>query len=322
MAHISRRTVLTSAAAGATALALPAAPPSALPASTARAAAGAPAAGPSPTALTGLTGHNPVTVCWVEGGTPAELAAGTTWGTPWPRGAFAPDQEFCLTSAAGTQVPVQSWPIGWWPDGSVKWTAHAVSGAEARSEIYQLAPGAAAKPATPIRLRADKQQIVVDTGVITVTFAQNGEHLIESITRGGTVLANGGRLIASKQDRPSGDTPDSVKSESFTGKISSVRVEQGGPVRAVIKVEGKHERGRSSWLPFVVRFYLYAGSDAFRMMHTFIYDGNENKDFIHGLGVRFTVPMRDDLHDRHVRLGRRGHRGPGRGGPDGHRAAA
>src|SRR5688500_11433319 len=37
-------------------------------------------------------------------------------------------------------------------------------------------------------------------------------------------------------------------------------------------------------------------------MHTFVFDGDEKKDFIRGLGVRFDVPMSDPLHDRHVRF--------------------
>ena len=72
----------------------------------------------------------------------------------------------------------------------------------------------------------------------------------------------------------------------------------------VVKIEGKHNSiilGRA-WLPFVVRLYFYAGSDSVRMVHTFIFDGDQEKDFIRGLGVRFDVPMREEFQNRHVRL--------------------
>jgi hypothetical protein len=292
VAPVTRRTVLASAA-GAVA---------ALPFTKAGTAAAAPAqVAPAQAVPAALTGHEPVTLRWLEGGTPAELAAGTTWGVPWPRGAFGPDQQFSLTTAAGTPVPVQSWPTGWWPDGSVKWTAHAVSGAAGRDETYRLAAGAPAAPEATLTVRAGRQ-IVVDTGVVTVAFARSGDRVVESISRGGTVIAKDGRLVASSQDRPGTDHASTVKSESFTGVVDSVKIEQSGPVRAVLKVEGKHRRGRHAWLPFVLRFYLYAGSDAIRVVHTFIYDGNEQKSFINGLGVRFSVPMRGEPHDRHVRF--------------------
>lgn len=28
-------------------------------------------------------------------------------------------------------LPVQSWPLAYWPDGSLKWTAHAIAGGQA-----------------------------------------------------------------------------------------------------------------------------------------------------------------------------------------------
>ncbi|MFF0771216.1 Tat pathway signal sequence domain protein [Nonomuraea wenchangensis] len=290
MVDISRRSMLATTAAGAAAaLAFRGASPATAEA-TARAT---PTAAPAD-----LQGHDPITLTWLDGGAPAEVTGGTTWGVPWPRGAFAPEQQFTLTTEAGAQVPVQSWPIGFWPDGSVKWTAHAVSGAEPRARTYRLGAGTAAQPAKPVVVKTSGGQVTVDTGVITVAFGRSGEHLVKSITRGATVVAKDGRLIASRQDKP--EEPGKI--ESFGSHVSSVKVEQSGPVRAVVKVEGKHKKGRREWLPFTVRFYLYAGSDAIRVVHTFVYDGDEGKDFVSGLGVRFAVPMRGEPHDRHVRF--------------------
>src|SRR3954471_19120216 len=67
---------------------------------------------------------------WLDG-LPRETT-GSAWGVPWPRGRLAPTTELALTTADGTAVPVQSWPLAYWPDGSVKWTGHAMAaGAEA-----------------------------------------------------------------------------------------------------------------------------------------------------------------------------------------------
>jgi hypothetical protein len=56
------------------------------------------------------------------------------------------------------------------------------------------------------------------------------------------------------------------------------------------------------WLPFVVRLYFYAGQESVRMVHTVIYDGDESRDFIRGLGVVFSIPMREQVQNRHVRF--------------------
>ena len=57
------------------------------------------------------------------------------------------------------------------------------------------------------------------------------------------------------------------------------------------------------WLPFTVRFYFYAGSEAIRTIHTIVYDGDAKTDFISGLGLRFDVPLAgEELFNRHVRI--------------------
>ena len=53
--------------------------------------------------------------------------------------------------------------------------------------------------------------------------------------------------------------------------------------------------------------YFYAGSAAVRVMHSFVFDGDEQKDFISGLGLRFDVAMSDLPHDRHIRFAGKGH---------------
>ncbi len=43
-------------------------------------------------------------------------------------------------------------------------------------------------------------------------------------------------------------------------------------------------------------------SNPFALIHTFVFDGDEKKDFIRGLGLSFAVPMREQVHNRHVRF--------------------
>ena len=39
-----------------------------------------------------------------------------------------------------------------------------------------------------------------------------------------------------------------------------------------------------------------------RLVHSFIWDGDAENDFLAGLGLRVSVPLRAALHDRHVRI--------------------
>ncbi|GAB3001826.1 Tat pathway signal sequence domain protein [Saccharothrix stipae] len=244
---------------------------------------------------------------WLEGGAPRQLAAGSTWGVPWPEGTVSREQSFALRTAAGQQVPAQSWATAYWPDGSLKWTAHAIGAEVPAAEWYVLTGGTPAAPATALAIKESRDEVEVDTGVIRCHVPKRGDRLVRTIIRGGREIARHGKLVCLRQGEP-GDEDGSAKPDKFTGRVEKATVESSGPVRAVVKVEGRHRHGGRSWLPFTVRLYFYAGSDGIRAVHTFVFDGDEGKDFIRGLGIRFEVPMRDEPHNRHVRFA-----GPGDG---------
>ncbi len=75
-------------------------------------------------------------------------------------------------------------------------------------------------------------------------------------------------------------------------------------MRAVVKFEGLHKGVKSGreWLPFTVRLYFYSGQTAVRMVHTITFDGDQEKDFVRGLGIQFAVPMREEPRNRTVRF--------------------
>ena len=68
----------------------------------------------------------PVTLHWLGGTAPA-ASVGVSWGVPWPKGAVQPATPMRLTTASGTRLDVQTWPVAYWPDGSVKWSGHALA---------------------------------------------------------------------------------------------------------------------------------------------------------------------------------------------------
>src|SRR5262245_19251446 len=56
------------------------------------------------------------------GQTPAPAATGVSWGVPWAKGVVPKDQKFALTAPDGRTLPLQTWPLAYWPDGSLKWS--------------------------------------------------------------------------------------------------------------------------------------------------------------------------------------------------------
>ncbi len=249
----------------------------------------------------------PVEVRWLDGKPPG-VSSGVSWGVPFARGTVAKDQKFTLKAGDGKVLPLQSWPLAYWPDGSVKWNGFAtVAGAQATGPFQLTASGPGSVAATTdakLSVRRSDTTIEVDTGRVRVRVPKWGKHLIDSISIDGREVGREGQLVCVLQGGPDGDASDVVSRERFGTKLENVTVEQSGPVRAVLRLEGKHLGARSSreWLPFVVRLYFYAGEAQVRAVHSFVYDGDQEKDFIRGLGITFAVPMREELHNRHVRF--------------------
>ena len=107
----------------------------------------------------------PVPIKWL-GDTPAPLTTGVSFGVPWPRGAVQKSQAFALTAADGSSLPVQTWPLAYWPDGTVKWTGVAtVTGPATTGEIKLTTVAAApAAAGATVTVRHSDTTLLIDTG--------------------------------------------------------------------------------------------------------------------------------------------------------------
>ncbi|MFP4977452.1 hypothetical protein ACE6ED_18755 [Paenibacillus sp. CN-4] len=261
-----------------------------------------------------LNSAQPIHLHWLNA--PAS-EAGVTWGVPWKKGeldrselgGFAlrgPDEEEAL--------PVQSRAAAYWPDGSVKWSSHSAVVPKPAAAAYVLdrlqdAAGVP-KPETAVSVTETETGYVVDTGPVLVTVNNSGSAPIARIIRRGssgedeTELCSGSDLVCLREDRGGSSGLPVRREERYHGRTHRAVLEQDGPLRAVIRLEGRHRSTSSAreWTPFSLRLYFYAGLDTVRIVHTFHYDGNPHQDYIRGLGIRFTVPMRGPLYNRHVRL--------------------
>src|SRR5689334_15804751 len=74
----------------------------------------------SPVAAAPAAGDPGVDLHWLDG--PPGALGDAAWGVPWPRGQLRRGTQLALTTSDGQAVPVQSWPLATWPDGSLKWT--------------------------------------------------------------------------------------------------------------------------------------------------------------------------------------------------------
>ncbi|OHF02557.1 hypothetical protein CORC01_02252 [Colletotrichum orchidophilum] len=280
-------------------------------------------------ALTGLIGtgsaqridngtSDSATVKWL-GSTPS-YTAGTTFGLPWARGKyFANSTEFAL-SGGGL---LQTWVTAYWSDGSIKWTGHAIPESDTILDEYTVSASSSSN-STARFSRVRRQQfsglivsdssdtVSVDTGKLAITFPRSGNVVVGEIkTASGKTIGQNGKLVLHSQsgveDQAELKGQSAINYFNFESNIEEVTVSKDSTARALVTVRGKHsvqgEGSHDDWLPFILRFYLYHNSEAVRIVHTVIYDGNAEEDFISGLGIRFEVPLEgEEPYNRHVRI--------------------
>ncbi|MDI2034687.1 Tat pathway signal sequence domain protein [Paenarthrobacter nitroguajacolicus] len=252
-------------------------------------------------------------ISWIDDEPPVRLSSGTTWGVPFQRNTVQDAAALTVLDPNGKAVPAQAWPLATWPDGSLKWAGIALGATDHPAPHYDVTtqppatydagPAAAVVTSTEVTVTETEQSVTVNTGTVEMVLYRTGPSLFSELRRDGEVVARDGKLVSLLQ-RGVQEGAGSTTRDAFTGHTTSITVEQHGPVRAVIRIEGQHraDAGERQWLPFSVRFYFYAGARNVRMMHSFIWDGDADQDFLAGLGVQFTIPLASELHDRHIRI--------------------
>lgn len=244
------------------------------------------------------------TVNWLDQQPPA-VETGVAFGVPWPRGAVPAGQTYTLTTADGQALPTQSWPLAYWPDGSIKWTGFAmIAGPAATGPVTVTSGAQSAAPAAAVTAQQTNDAITIDTGRIKARIPKQGANLIDSLSIDGREIAKAGRLELIHQGGAPADHLVTAPRSRYVSQVKKVTLEQSGPVRAVVKLEGLHKavNGGREWLPFTVRLYFHAGEAPIRLVHTIAYDGDKEKDFIAGLGLAFDIPFREEVQNRHVRF--------------------
>lgn len=268
--------------------------------------------------------YDGVKVHWL-GGSPPTHNFGTTFGLPWPRSTYYSNTtRFSIDG----ETQLQSWPTAFWPDGSLKWTAHAIAGSESPPEELVLSLSGAhnhtrggstpekhenrAAHSSKLTVTDFGDEVQVDTGKIVASFPKEGNVVLSELsTAAGRTVGQNGKLVLHSTSAVEDNIVDRADASptnfNFESSIDNVIVSNDNSVRALVTVRGVHQLTSNGehpdWLPFVLRFYLYANSEAIRLVHTIIYDGDAQNDFITGIGVRFSVPLKDEkLYDRHVRI--------------------
>ena len=179
---------------------------------------------------------------WLDGA--PRMAAGVTFGVPWPRGEVQGGEPIGLQDAGGDAIPAQSWPLGYWPDGSVKWSALAATVDPGHAAGLSVVRGEAAPPVHPLRVDEADGEVTITSGKLRCRVAIGGTQVIRQLTVGGRPACSGAQLVCRRERRRHESAGEVREVQELTGRIEGALVEQRGPLRAVIRLHGNPSRRR------------------------------------------------------------------------------
>jgi hypothetical protein len=193
------------------------------------------------------------------GGPPAQrLGEPVTCGIPWPRGALRDVGRVRLLDAQGNAVPVQARVLDRWPDQSVCWVLLDWQAHVPQSPRYQLRLSregeAPAAPPLAVSVREHSSGLTVETGAARFELSPNVFPFVQ-IVIGGEPAIDPTRAHFAVEDEGG---------RSYSPKIRSMRLEEGGPLRAAVRLEGVLDGGTGPLLDFIASLHFFAGSATVR----------------------------------------------------------
>ncbi len=218
---------------------------------------------------------------WLDGA--PDVQQPVSFGVPFAPGELRDVSALTLNHGIATDT----WVNARWPDGSVKWAGLAAVVPENANDLKVVRQSEKVKD-NGLTIHEDAGQIMVEAGKLKAWLSKQGRQLFDSLAIDGRRVGGSAVLTAS------------AGGVEYLSLVKKMTVERQGRVRAVVRVEGVHQSPSREWLPFTVRLYFYAGSEQIRLVHTFVYDGDQQRDMITSLGVRLKVPMHEAVYDRHV----------------------
>ena len=215
-------------------------------------------------------------------------------GVPLPEGALTDPANVHLRRD-GADVPLQTRPMAYWPDKSIKWLLLTfpadggnVEGAVGEGDVlnfhltrrdgsktvYRLDYGGSAGMGTPkMTLKANQSgdNVSIDTGPLQVELAGEKVWLRSVKLHGEDILAEGGAssfidFLRTDETYPCNTTHGTGVLDDGSFVPESIELEESGPLRAMVRLQGMTTAQEPTRV--IVRLEAYAGRSIVRVFQT------------------------------------------------------
>lgn len=219
-----------------------------------------------------------------------EVPAGypLTTGVPFARGVLGSVDELRLLGPDGAELPLQARPLVRWPDGSIKTVLldTALPAATADGAALTLEYGREvrrAEVADPVAISREGDALSVSAGGLDATFDLRASALFTVLARDGVPLTDPARPARIMIVDEAGNTYDTL------GAPGEITVEEAGPLRAVVRLDGHHTGDAGELFAYQVRLTFLARYPAVQVSYRWVNDRG-GQEFTQFNAIRFELP--------------------------------
>lgn len=206
-----------------------------------------------------------------------------TTGIPLPQGVVMKEQTLRIKDGKGKEIPSQFRVLSRWPDGSIKWVladfqATVKSGKET---LYSLQDGGDPSenfPLSHLKVTETKDILTVATGALQLRISKKKFNLFDQVFMDIDGDGKEDPLLLDQLDAGVIITKKDNKTLylSSSDEAPQVVVEEKGPMRVVIRIDGRHNshtengvyKDQLSYLDYTVRIHAYNDKSYLRVFYT------------------------------------------------------
>lgn len=227
-----------------------------------------------------------------------------TFGCVWEEGEVKEDTQFSVRGEDGQEVPAQNRVTAWYPDGSVKWTAHTASAGKLGNcaEVQPVGDRGERSDNVGQNCRETEKEWILDYGRVSMQIPKSGGLLFSNLCLDGELRIPAARTVLLWETRKQQGKSSQVIERELNTKLLQVKIEEQGRLFACVKWEGIHTDGNLERIPFILRMRVGVDSGRLDFTETFFYDGDEKQEFLKGIGIRLENRMCGEVYNRHVKF--------------------